>query len=489
MRSVNSNSKFWSRLALAFAFAAAGCGQQPTSQSQFTGEEGAAVASTAKAAQTGPLSTNEFDNGVTTTAGELPALTPKVSPKAKPGTRPASPANTEADEDLVDAADFTEAELTAAVAEPEPGTPQYMLRQLAQLKSAPFHLVRQPIQGKPDEFEEVKLTQEQASQEQLRRWTQMVDLAMQVIAATKDNPQQEQLFNNGVYYLTETRKQLALRGEPDQAQLLAEDAEALYRRDKTSFAAIESSLKVVQLTQVQAEQSGRQDPQRAATFAKQARLFAEKFPQETNRSAMNLMAAGRLCEQVGLIEDAKLCFTTIEERYPDSPFQETTAGVLRRLRLQGEKLTEFAGSTVDGGYISIDQFAGHPVLIVFWASNSQTFLNDLPTIQAAATKYGPQGLMIIGVNLDKEQSAVDRFIEQHSLAWHNIFFSEANSRGIRNPIARHYGVTSAPTYWLINANGIVTAAPLDLKQLDALLSKTPVKPSSKPPVKAASIER
>ena len=86
--------------------------------------------------------------------------------------------------------------------------------------------------------------------------------------------------------------------------------------------------------------------------------------------------------------------------------------------------------------------------------------------------------MVIGVNLDKEQSAVDRFVEKHSLAWQNIFFSEPTSRGVRNPIARHYGVTSVPTYWLVNASGVVTAAPLDLKQLDALLTKTPVKSAS-----------
>ncbi len=467
MRSIISTLNFQSGFALCIALSAAGCGQQPISQTQFSADESNVMATAgADEAPTGPLSTNEFDSGVTTTAGELPSL----APESKATARPVTPANTEAEEDALEAAETIE-----EAPEPEPGSPEFKLRQLAQLKAAPFNLVRQPIKGKPGEFEDVKLTPEQASQEQLRRWNSMVDLAMQVISATKDAPQQEQLFNNGVYYLTEARKQLALRGEPDQAQLLSEDAEALYKRDKSSFAAVESALRVVQLTQAQAENAGRKDPRFASTFGKQSRLFASKFPQETNRAAMNLMAAGRLCEQVGLIEDAKSCYTMIEQRYPDSPFQETTAGVLRRLSLQGEKLTEFAGSTVEGGYISIDQFAGHQVLIVFWSSNSQTFLADLPLIQAAESKYGPKGLMVIGVNLDKEQSAVDRFVEQHSLAWHNIFFSEANSRGVRNPIARHYGVTSVPTYWLVNASGIVTAAPLDLKQLDVMLRKTPVK--------------
>ena len=195
---------------------------------------------------------------------------------------------------------------------------------------------------------------------------------------------------------------------------------------------------------------------------------------------MNLLAAGRLCEQVGLPEDAENCYTTIAERYPDSPFRETTDGMLRRLRLQGQKLTEFAGSTVEGGYISIEQFAGHPVLIVFWASGSKTFNTDLPQIQALEAKYGPRGLMVVGVNLDKDQLAVDRFVEKHSLTWQNIFFSDSDSRGVRNPVALHYGVTNVPTYWLVNSKGVVVAAPLALEQLDGMFSKTPVKSVSAP---------
>ena len=477
MRSVGINHDFWSGLLLVACVSAAGCGQSSTPQSQFGSEEGEPSA-VVDSAPTGPLSTNEIDSGVVTTAAELPTLTPK--PK-KPATT-ATPLNEEAKEDLE--AELEDGNENAAdeaddAPEPEPGTPEYKLREMALLKASPAHLIREPIPGKPGEFKEVKLSPEEAAKEQLRRWHQIVDLSLEVIAETKDNQEQAQLFNNAVYYLTEARKQLAIRGEANQAQLLSDNAEALYKRDKSSFAAVESALRVVQLTQALAEQAGRQDPKKAATFARQARLFADKFPQETNRAAMNLMAAGRLCEQVGLIEDATACYSSIEERFPNSPFQETTEGVLRRLRLQGEKLTEFAGSTIDGGYISIDQFAGHPVLVVFWASNSQTFNNDLPQLQAIAQKYEDRGLMVVGVNLDKDQATVDRFIEKHSISWHNIFFSDVASRGVNNPIARHYGVTTVPQYWLVNANGVVTAAPFDLKQADAVLGgKSAVKPVS-----------
>jgi peroxiredoxin len=452
-----SNS-FCLSVALAISISLAGCGQNPP-QDQFTSDEASAESAS------GPLSTNDFDNGVVTTAAEEP----ENAPKSKAAARRATAADVEAAEGL------DEEETSEAVPEPEVGTPEYLLREVAQLKAAPWNRIRQPVSGKPGEFEEIELSPEQAAKEQQRRLLEIVDLSMQVISATKDKPKQAQLFNNAVYYLSDARKQLALLGDPDQAQLLSEDADALFKRDKTSFAAVESALRIVQLAQAQAEQSGRTDTRWASAFAKQARIFAEKFPQETNRAAMNLLAAGRTCEQVGLIEDATACYTTIEDRYPDSPFQESIVGALRRLRLPGQKLTEFAGSTIEGGFVSIDQFAGHPVLIVFWSANSKQFVTDLPKIEQAMSLYGPRGLMVVGVNLDKDQVTVDRFVEQHSIAWNNIFFSDPESRGVRNPVARHYGVTSVPVYWLVDSQGVVRAAPLDLAKLDGFFSKGPAK--------------
>lgn len=466
MRTERFSNPFGLGAALAISLSLAGCGK-PTNQSQFTSDEAPATSiDDAGDLASGPLSTNEFDNGVVTTAGEEVEKAPRIKASAKRN------ADAEAAEGLEDE------ETAEAVPEPDPGTPEYMLREIAQLKAAPMNRVRQPIPGKPGEFEEIELTAEQAAKEQLRRMHEIVDLSIQVVSATKDKPKQGQLFNNAVYYLSDARKQLALLGEADQAQMLSEDAEALYRRDKTSFAAVESALRVVQLTQAQAEQSNRSDSRWASAFSKQARLFAEKFPQETNRAAMNLLAAGRTCEQFGLIDEATSCYTTIEERYPDSPFQESIVGALRRLRLPGQKLTEFAGSTVEGGFVSIDQFAGHPVLIVFWSANSKQFVEDLPAIEQALSQYGPRGLMVLGVNLDKDQVTVDRFVEQHSVSWNNIFFSDPESRGVRSPVARHYGVTSVPVYWLVDSKGTVRAAPLDLAQLDGYFTKAPVKAAS-----------
>src|SRR5690606_25675769 len=147
----------------------------------------------------------------------------------------------------------------------------------------------------------------------------------------------------------------------------------LFARDATSFAAIEAGSHVLQLTRTMADRHAAEDPQWAVAFANQARLFAERFPQETSRAAVNVIAAGRMCEQLQLAEEARACYAVVEQTFPNSPYAAQIEGSLRRLRLPGNQLTEFGGSTFDGGFVSISQLRGKPLLIAFWASNSEEF--------------------------------------------------------------------------------------------------------------------
>jgi hypothetical protein len=281
-----------------------------------------------------------------------------------------------------------------------------------------------------------------------------------------DDQSREQLFNNAVHYFGDARMQLALLGEAEQAQLLSDDAETLYDRDKSSFAAIDSGFKVVELAEAMAARHGPEDREWVKAYANQARLFADRFPQEQGRVAVTLIAAGRKCEQFGLHDDARQCYYLVERLYPDSPFVQQIAGILRRLRLVGQPL-ELAGSTIDGGFLSADQFAGKPMLVAFWASNSETFRRDVPVLKQLTSRFGDDRLTVIGVNLDQDEYAVDAFLEETGIGWRQIFFSDADKRGGKSPVARFYGVHVVPTYWLIDARGIVVAAPVPAAELEA----------------------
>lgn len=353
---------------------------------------------------------------------------------------------------------------------PAKGSAEWLLMEIAHLRNAPVDLVRQPIPGKGGEYEQVRLTLEQSAEEQIRRYEKIVELAMQAISKTHEDAAASQLFSSAVHYLSDARMQLALSGNKEQGQLLDENAEALFTRDPTSFAAIDAASHLVDLTHTLADRHAQESPEWAVAFARQTRLFAERFPQETSRAAVNAIAAGRLCASLHLDEEAEACLAVIDRIAPDSPYSEQVAGSLRRLRLPGQVLTEFGGSTFDGSFTSIERYRGKSVLIAFWASNSEEFRRDYPQIQALLDRSSER-MTAIGVNLDRDEHAVERFLEETGLNWKNVFYSDPEKRGSRNVIARYYGVINVPEYWLVDAQGVVRSIHLDVANLEQQVSK------------------
>ena len=179
---------------------------------------------------------------------------------------------------------------------------------------------------------------------------------------------------------------------------------------------------------------------------------------------------------------------------------------LRRLRLPGRRL-ELGGPTIDGGFAAIDEHVaprskksvekadytenvatprdirqtsastaaspqtGQVVLVAFWSSDSEEFRNDIPLIQAAVKKFDKRRFAILGVNLDQEEFNADALLSETSLPGRHIFYSELSRRGFNNPIVRYYGVSHVPTYWLVDPQGLVAAAPLEIDQLEDAVKK------------------
>lgn len=374
-------------------------------------------------------------------------------------------------------------QLRPADSEPEPKGPAALIAEIARLRSVPNTVVEVRYEnGQRVETARRDATQDEIVAEQKKRLDRIIELAGMAIIEIHEDPQQEQIFNNAVHYLTDARLQLALLGVAEQAQLLSQDADALFERDATSFAAVESAHKVVQLAELMAARHGAQNRDLVREYAQQAQHFSRRFPQEEGRAAVSLIAAGRKCEQYGLANEARQCYLQIEQQFPGSVFSTQIAGILRRLELEGKPL-ELAGPTIDGGFFSMDKFAGHPMLVVFWASGSESFRRDMAVLKQISDAYKEPQLTIVGVCLDEQEGAVDKFLEDYGVAWRQIFFPDPQQRAGRHPVARYYGVHVTPTYWLVDAAGTVVAAPAAIADLPSRVAQL-VKAS--PPVPAES---
>jgi thiol-disulfide isomerase/thioredoxin len=65
-----------------------------------------------------------------------------------------------------------------------------------------------------------------------------------------------------------------------------------------------------------------------------------------------------------------------------------------------------AGETLD-----LARYRGKVVLVDFWASWCKPCRDSLPWLNLMQEKYGPLGLVVIGVNVDRNRADAERFLE------------------------------------------------------------------------------
>jgi hypothetical protein len=415
-------------LATVFAIFVSGCGGDSTSPQ--TAESGSGSTVTAPAAaptEPGTL----LSAAISTGSASTPDLN---SPEAKAAA----------------AANQREASGPA-----EKGSPRWLVLEMTKLRMQPF--------PETDDIAKQRAARRSRNQE-------IVKLAEEAIAKTHQDPELEAVFNVAVHRLMESHLELSLQGDQDSVDALFSFADSFYARDPKSRAASESAYILSRFAHRNAQDSGHQDVRYLQEFSRQARLFATRFPAEQERAVGLLNDAAATCDFHGMREEAILCFETLRQKYADTPQAQQAIPALRRLNLIGKPL-DLGGPTLDGGFISVADFKGSPVLVVFWSSQAAPFVEQSAVIIAATEKYEKQGLHVIGVNLDTDESAIDAFLEKTSMGWRTVFHTAPERRGWNHPVAVHYGVTTIPQIWLVDAEGKAVTTAIAPPDLDATLAK------------------
>lgn len=367
-----------------------------------------------------------------------------------------------------------------APAAPEPGTPQAILLEIQRIRLLPL-----PGSADADNEDGDQIPAERPSPEMLKeqlartrairreRNQQVVQMATEVVSLTAKDPQLEKEFVAAVSYLLDARLQLALQGDEESLHALYDAAEAFYQKKPDSPAAAEAQLTLVNLAHAHMLRYGKAEPRWLLEFSRQAQLYATRFPGEQAKAVPLLMAAGKSCELHGLADEAKSCYGIIQARFPETPQAVQCTGILRRLNLVGQPL-QFAGPTLDGNLVNIDDYAGKAVIVVFWATHVEPFREQLPQLQAVAEKYKKYA-QVLSVSLDSEEAEIDAFLEQTGLTWPVIFHVEPDKRGWSAPLASYYGVNVLPTVWIVDPKGIVAATQVTAETLETQLREVLLK--------------
>ncbi len=141
------------------------------------------------------------------------------------------------------------------------------------------------------------------------------------------------------------------------------------------------------------------------------------------------------------------------------------------------------GTTLDGQVLDWSQYQGKPVLVVFWTTQIEASLLEMPNIRENYERFHEHGFEVVGINLDTDIQSLRRFLAIQQLPWPTVLGSDPETR--QSALAKKYGVVSIPFMVLVGEDGNVLAANLRGDQLSENLAKLfPAAAAPLPPAKA-----
>ncbi|MCJ7514838.1 MAG: redoxin domain-containing protein [Dehalococcoidia bacterium] len=116
----------------------------------------------------------------------------------------------------------------------------------------------------------------------------------------------------------------------------------------------------------------------------------------------------------------------------------------------GDRAPDFTLSTIDGKETSLSQYRGKIVMLNFWQSSCSACAQETPYIQAVFDEWPGDKLEILAVSVKERPVFVQTFLDTRGLTFPVLLDSDGTVSGT-------YQVSSFPTTFFINADGIIKA--------------------------------
>jgi len=135
-----------------------------------------------------------------------------------------------------------------------------------------------------------------------------------------------------------------------------------------------------------------------------------------------------------------------------------------------------AHNLVDSKEIDLAKFKGHVLIVDFWATWCPPCVKEIPDFVKMYKKYKDKGFAIIGISVDADQKAVEKFIKEQKITYPIVMVSEeiiaAFEKALDKPIR------GMPTTLIIDRGGKIvsvhegyTKKDVFLKAIKPLLKK------------------
>ena len=128
---------------------------------------------------------------------------------------------------------------------------------------------------------------------------------------------------------------------------------------------------------------------------------------------------------------------------------------------------DFSAVDADGNDLSLSSLQGKIVVLDFWASWCGPCRDELPHVEQVAKDYADRGVVVIGIDRDRNEGAFTGAVSYFGLTYRQVF------DGADGEVSSLYRVSGIPMSYLIDREGIIRGKSLrgdDLKKgIDQLL--------------------
>ncbi len=109
-------------------------------------------------------------------------------------------------------------------------------------------------------------------------------------------------------------------------------------------------------------------------------------------------------------------------------------------------MPDFALASLEGAEVSADSLKGTPTWLVFSETWCSPCTMQMPDMQAAAEKYGPDKLQVVAVFIGEDRRTVADFIEDNGYTFTSLLDSATS-------VASRFGVMGTPTNFFADSDG------------------------------------
>lgn len=115
---------------------------------------------------------------------------------------------------------------------------------------------------------------------------------------------------------------------------------------------------------------------------------------------------------------------------------------------EGALAPDFLLEQLEGEDLRLSDFRGYPVVLNFWATWCEPCRKEMPELVEAYDRYGGEGLVIIGVNLQEGKSIAGPFVEDYGIDFPIVVDRDGD-------LWDHYRLLGLPTTYFIDSDGVI----------------------------------